>query len=200
MQQITKSNRVIFDQGLIDERNYWIAQLTPVCEASKLDLEPAGARPQHSEFNPEAISLNGEIYQRLAQLTGGGPFLTYTILMTAVSICLQRYTGDSRVVIGSPSLNESGGLGAGNTLAIVTDVDPQVSFRQQLVSMRQTLLEAYERQNYPFKLLLASKDPLLSCPDPAQPEAHRSCRTELTNLTFGHRTNAHHPDVHLPRL
>ena len=154
MQQFPESNRVIFDQGLIDERNYWIARLTSVVEASKLDLEPAGARPQHSEFNPEAISLNGEIYQRLAQLTGGGPFLTYTILMTAMSICLQRYTGDSRVVICSPSLNESGGLGAGNTLAIVTEVDPQVSFRQQLVSMRQTLLEAYERQNYPFKLLL----------------------------------------------
>jgi amino acid adenylation domain-containing protein/non-ribosomal peptide synthase protein (TIGR01720 family) len=154
MQQITESNRVIFDQGLIDERNYWIARLTPVVEASKLDLDAAGAHAQLSEFNPEAISLNGEVYQRLAQLTGGGPFLTYTVLMTAMSVCLQRYTGDDRVVIGSPSLKESDGSGAGNTLAIMTEVDPQVSFRQQLVSMRQTLLEAYERQNYPFKLLL----------------------------------------------
>jgi hypothetical protein len=119
MQQITESNRVIFDQGLIDERNYWIARLTPVVEASKLDLDAAGAHPQLSEFNPEAISLNGEVYQRLAQLTGGGPFLTYTVLMTAMSICLQRYTGDGRVVIGSPSLKESDGSRAGNTLAIV---------------------------------------------------------------------------------
>ncbi len=154
MQQITESNRVIFDQGLVDERNYWIARLTPVVEASKLDLDAAGAHPQLSEFNPESISLNSEVYQRLAQLTAGGPFLTYAVLMTAMSICLQRYTGDGRVVIGSPSLKDSDGSGAGNTLAIVTEVDPQVSFRQQLVSMRQTLLEAYERQNYPFRLLL----------------------------------------------
>src|SRR3569832_600229 len=123
MQQITESHRVILDQSLIDERNFWISRLTPVVEAAKLDLDDAVAHPQLSEFNPETFSLNGGVYQRLAQLTNGGPFLTYTVLMTAMSICLQRYTGDGRVEIGSPSLKESNGSGAGNALAIVADVD-----------------------------------------------------------------------------
>ena len=118
MQQIPESNRVIFDQSLLDERNYWVAKLASVVDASRLTLR--SSVPQVAEIDPRAISLNGEVYQRLAQLTSGGPFLTYTVLMTAMSICLQRYTGDGRVVIGSPSLKESDGSGAGNTLAIVT--------------------------------------------------------------------------------
>src|SRR5246127_1444924 len=70
--------------------------------------------------------------------------------------------------------------------------DLQGPFCKRLCEISRSNGSNFHKHCFLLKLLLASKDPLLCCPDPAQPEAHQGSRTELINLTFGHKTNARH--------
>jgi amino acid adenylation domain-containing protein/FkbM family methyltransferase len=75
--------------------------------------------------------------------------------MAALKICLHKYTGSTSIVVGSPVRKQSDDSSqTTNVLTIVDDVDDQLSFRQLLLNVRQTLLDAYARQRYPFDRLV----------------------------------------------
>src|SRR5262249_4875095 len=71
----------------------------------------------------------------------------------ALEICLARYTGSDKVVIGSPARRKDGATVI-NALAIAGELDDQMSFRDFLLKTRETLIEAYARQSYPFDRLI----------------------------------------------
>ena len=76
-------------------------------------------------------------------------------LMAALKICLHKYTGSRTLVVGSPSRKqEQLSAHPANALAIVDEVNPLITFKQFLLNVRQTLLDAYSRQHYPFDRLV----------------------------------------------
>src|SRR4028119_2185268 len=98
----------VFDRELIAERDYWLEFLSG---PQVRDLEPAGPQPDFPRSTSGAMpalgkipfDVSGNLFTRLAHLTGGGPFLLGTTLMTALAICCQKSSGSRRVVIGSPA-------------------------------------------------------------------------------------------------
>ncbi len=149
-----RSEIIVFDEKLIEEKNYWLQKLTPVIEAEGLRL--SGARHLHRSVEMEVFEfdISGSVYQNLSKLTGDGLFLSLTTLMTALKVCLYKYSRDNTIAVGSPVLKADGQPETKNLLVIVDDIDEQLSFRQLLLNVRQTLLDAYTRQNYPFDLLV----------------------------------------------
>ncbi|HZI16962.1 MAG TPA: amino acid adenylation domain-containing protein [Pyrinomonadaceae bacterium] len=140
-----------FDAALLEERDYWVGRLARGRGPSNLIAEhqrPAfyPADRDAFEFAPPEDAL-----RLLTALAGGSPFLTYTALVAALGVCLQRYTGGEGVVIGSPALKEHG---RPNALVVAFDLDERASFRDLLLKVRETLLESYERQSYPFTHLV----------------------------------------------
>lgn len=153
---------VIFDESIKAERRYWLQQLAERPSASKLmsDFDPGKA---DAERGTTPVALDAATCLALDKLTDGSSFLLYTALLTALKICLHRYDGAGRVVVGSPALKD---LHAENALSILSDVNGRMPFRQLLVSVRQTLLDAYDNQSYPHTYLLKDLD--LSEDDPAR--------------------------------
>src|SRR4028119_2394812 len=149
----------VFDRARLAERDYWREFLSG---PQVRDLEPAGPQPDFPRSTSGAMpalgkipfDVSGNLFTRLAHLTGGGPFLLGTTLMTALAICCQKSSGSRRVVIGSPARTAEDGSQPPNLLAIVTTVEDDDSFRDLLLRVRQTLLDAYARQRYPFERLL----------------------------------------------
>src|SRR5215217_312613 len=138
-----------------EEKDYWLSKLASGWGGSHLlpDHERPGDYQPHDaqvdlRFSPESRA-------KLAKLTGVSPFLTYTALLTALKICLHKYSGGSVVAIGSPARKSQAGSDYANTVMIVTEVDDQMTGQQMLTSVRQNLLDAYTRQNYPFDQLLS---------------------------------------------
>jgi amino acid adenylation domain-containing protein len=113
----------------------------------------AGQSP--SEPKQIEIFIEGELLQKLNKLTADKPFLLLAVLMTALKICLYKYTGNEQVVVGTPARRrENDSPGETNALAILDSVRGRLSFKQLLLNVRQTLLEAYGKQRYPFNLLV----------------------------------------------
>lgn len=147
----TASDVVIFDTKLKAERDYWlkrVASVTTTCGLSP-DYQRNG-----SEVREKAvveIAVRRELSLQVFALTGESPFLLYTTLMAALKICLHKYSNHDFITVGSPPLKE---LGKTNALAILDQLDSEMSFQELLLKVRESLLEAYAHQHYPFNRLL----------------------------------------------
>ena len=142
---------LIFDSQLLAERDYWKDKLSGITAGTSLQpdyelrAESSTARSVVDLEFPQAVT------EKLESLTSGSPFLIYTAVLAAAKICLHKYSGGKTIVVGSPALKE---LGRTNSLAIASEIDAEMTFRQLLQNSRETLLEAYKNQSYPFEYLL----------------------------------------------
>ncbi len=141
---------LVFDSQLLQERDYWRNKLSGITAASCLPPDHEVAPDRSSRQSVVPLQLPPLLVEAVEELSGSSPFLVYTTFLAAVKVCLHRYSEGRTIIAGSPALKE---LGRANSLAIVTEIDAEMTFRQLLVSVRETLLEAYEHQNYPFDYL-----------------------------------------------
>jgi len=138
-----------------DQREYWLQQLSIEWDPSGLIADYNRADNEAPETGSVELALPVDLVNQLDKLTANSPFLVYTVLLTAVKICLHKYSGSNTIIVGSPARKKPGGLfQRPNALAIVDEVTGDMSFRQLLSNVRETLLAAYAKQNYPYERLL----------------------------------------------
>src|SRR5215470_17180673 len=132
------SEILIFDESLVEEKQYWLGKLRAVEEAANLRLDyPRSATTQPKKAFIE-FALPADVCQRLETLTGGGAFLLYTALMAGLMVCVHKYTGSTAPVIASPARKlDASDDQPPNALVIVNELDDRTSFRQFLLSTRQ---------------------------------------------------------------
>ncbi|HYG10078.1 MAG TPA: amino acid adenylation domain-containing protein, partial [Pyrinomonadaceae bacterium] len=147
----SNSEIVFFDAKLKEERDYWLQTLSfeVVTSSPPPDYaRPLNAAPEYAELS---FVVPPETERKLRALVGSSAFLLYTSLVSALKVCLYKYSPRDMILTGSPPLKE---LNRANALAIVDDLDASLTFRQLLLKVRETLLQAYKRQRYPFARLL----------------------------------------------
>ena len=88
------------------------------------------------------VEMPGDLAERLHAVTKGELLLQYAAVLAAVHVCLYRYTGVSRNVIGCPAMLTGNGASDG-VVSIDVAVDGQLIFRQLLLDVRQAILDAY---------------------------------------------------------
>jgi len=140
-----------FDRKAKEDRDYWVNKLSglnPNSSNLKLDYERLANSARES--GQVEVVIPDQLSAKLARLSDNSPFLVYTGLMAALKICLHKYTGSATVVVGSPARRKEAKAAETNALAVVNEVSGQSTVRQFLVNVRETLLEAYARQSYPF--------------------------------------------------
>jgi amino acid adenylation domain-containing protein len=145
-----------FDQGLKQEQDYWLSRMAESVSCNiRADYERPAAYAAHK--GRLDLSLPEALSERMTKLASGSPFLVYTILMAVLKICLHRYTGNAVITVGSPARKKNGEPNPpSNALPIVDAVDGSTRFKEFLTQVRQTLAEAYKRQNYPFDHLIVN--------------------------------------------
>ncbi len=139
-------------------REYWLNQLKgelPVLTvpANKSSTALSGtAAVLHMKLEP---AVTAALKQRTRQ-QGATVFMG---LLAAVKVLLHRYTGQEDLLVGTPvagrehaDLEDQIGFYV-NTLAIRTIIDSECSFSQLLDTVKNTTLEAYAHQDYPFDLV-----------------------------------------------
>ncbi|MET0624308.1 MAG: amino acid adenylation domain-containing protein [Pyrinomonadaceae bacterium] len=150
-----KSKITTFDREMKEGQEYWLKRLAGAPGES--GLRPDYARPAVYAGHRDEVELAvpDDVSRKLSKLTGGSHFLTYAALMSALKVCLYKYSGDGAVVVGSPVFQQDGAPAPGsNVLAITGAVSGRRSFKELLVEVRAALREAYDRQGYPFERLL----------------------------------------------
>ncbi|HEX8695423.1 MAG TPA: non-ribosomal peptide synthase/polyketide synthase, partial [Longimicrobium sp.] len=150
----TQTPRLALDRILWDERAYWLERLPR--EPVEPVLVPDHAAPERGgERDEAAFALGDGAHRALWRLSRGDPLLVHATLLAGLQLCLARYAGYGVVIVGSPP--RLGAAGAGeepNALAVAGRVEPATPFRDLLLSVRDSLADAYARQSYPFPRLL----------------------------------------------
>ncbi len=155
-----------FKQGETYKRQeaYWLKQLDG--ELPVLELPADNARPAVRSFAGDTVSrtLDAETTAGLYKIARDNGCTLYMVLLAAYSTLLARLSGQEDIIIGSPiagrphkDLEPVIGMFV-NTLAIRTQPAENKCFSDFLKEIRETALEAFEHQDYPFEELVDRLD------------------------------------------
>ncbi len=154
------------DSGGLDEQlAYWKAHLAGAPALLELPLDhprpamqsSAGAKVGRILPAPLVSELNA-----LCEREGTTPFMA---LLTTFVTLMFRYTASEDIVVATPVANRNrleleGLIGVfANTLAVRTQLDGQLRFRELLARVRETALGAYSNQDLPFEKLVEELNP-----------------------------------------
>jgi len=149
------SQALILTTKLQEERDYWTARLARELTGASISTDLPRSKVYSLRQASVNFRLEDEAARRLTSLTGGSPFLIYTTLLAALKICLYKYSGSRAIVVGSPAHRAPGAVTVQpNALAILDELEDDMSFQELLRRVRDSLTQGYERQSYPFANLL----------------------------------------------
>ncbi|MCU0288771.1 MAG: amino acid adenylation domain-containing protein, partial [Acidobacteria bacterium] len=147
-------------QSLRAQEQFWINQFAE--EAAVLDWPLDYPRPavQRFEGNAVAFELNLQVTQALKQMTRDTGATPYMVLLAIYNILLSKISGQEDVVVGTPvaarrhtDLERIIGMFV-NTLALRNYPKGEKTFREFLIELKDTALQAFENQEYPFEDLV----------------------------------------------
>lgn len=151
--------RCLTDDWLGEQSNYWQKKLAGL---SKLSLPTDHPRPVTQTFNGahRMLELPTSLIERLKQFSAEHNATVFMTLLTCFHILLSRYSGQTDVAVGSPIANRTQSavesiIGSFvNTLVMRTDLSGNPTFIELLARVRETALEAYANQDFPFDKLV----------------------------------------------
>jgi amino acid adenylation domain-containing protein len=144
------------------EKEYWLNKLSgelvkscfPYDQSKK---EKTGGRTKGQPAIQEAeIVLPAGVSERLIKVGTGKDHRIHMVLLAAVTLLMERYTGGLDIILGVPIYKqEKEGKYVNTAVAIRQNLpaDGGISFKELLLSTRTTMMEAIENQNYPLDIL-----------------------------------------------
>ncbi|MEE8584973.1 MAG: condensation domain-containing protein, partial [Acidobacteriota bacterium] len=148
-------------EGLL---SYWKERLRG---AAMLELPTDRPRPEVQEFRGRQMGyeLSSELSEELRTVSRRHGVTLYMTLLAAFQALMQRYSGQSDIVVGSPLANRNSPELEGligffvNTLPMRADFSGDPSFAQLLEQVSRTVLESYDHQDLPFEKLVEHVQP-----------------------------------------
>ncbi len=164
------------------EKEYWLKKFdgqlpeivipydrkTPaaVCRCDGEGDEDA-SQPSPAEQARVTFTVSGEAFTKLMRLCAGGDTRLHMVLITALTVLLNKYTGRRDVVLATPIYRqEKEGEFINTVLPIRNPLTENVTFKGLLLQVRQLLQEATKHQDYPIRILMRDLD--LPAPDVSQ--------------------------------
>jgi amino acid adenylation domain-containing protein len=150
------ANSKILDEKLNEGRVYWLEKLAAPHATAGLPLDRARqSAPAQQTRETVELALNGEDVELLLRVCAGGESLIFTALLTALKVCLHRYTGEEDVIVGTAIHERYRQVSSLNrVLALRSRVRGEQTLKQLLHDVKRTLSEAYAHQKYPFEQIL----------------------------------------------
>ncbi|MBV9790945.1 MAG: amino acid adenylation domain-containing protein, partial [Chloroflexi bacterium] len=144
---------------------YWKQQLAGA--ETVLNLPTDRSRPPIQTYRGAAHSftLDPELTQRIKAVAQTHGTTLFTTLLAAFQVLLHRYTGQTDLLVGSPTAGRSRADFANlvgylvNPVALRGRIDTAPTFAAFLAQLRQTVLGAFAHQDYPFPTLVEELQP-----------------------------------------
>lgn len=133
------------------EKKYWLNMVPPDLITTSIRLDFDRPTDYQEVWGRQEIAFDVALSNKINILTSDDPFLLYSLLMTALKICMYRYTERPQITIGSPLLRVNDELSLNDAIPIITVIDASMTFRQYLLAVRSVLLKSYNFQNYPLQ-------------------------------------------------
>ncbi|MFC4634986.1 amino acid adenylation domain-containing protein [Dokdonia ponticola] len=145
-------------------RTFWLDTFSG--ELPLLELPFSKVRPQIKTYHGSGVDhlFSKELTFQLNKFAQQKGVTLFMVLMASINGLLSRYTNTRDIILGTPvagrehsDLENQVGLYL-NTLAIRTKFEKDISFEELLTIQKDTLLDAYSHQDYPFDSLVEELD------------------------------------------
>lgn len=151
-------NLLLFSTKFVEQKEYWLNKLSA-------DIEKTAIGSVHSEMPPSGdgiekirLEISRELSERLMNMSNRSDLSLYIVLLAALKTLIYRYGNNEHIIIRSPlyRLNISDET-LNDFLLIYDGVHGHMTFRELVLAVSRSVLDAYENQDYPFdKLIEAS--------------------------------------------
>jgi amino acid adenylation domain-containing protein len=139
---------------LHQEENYWLKKFSGELLRSNF---PYDRKKSQNIRRMESVEFKftDDIAVKLMKLMNKSDVRLHMVLTAALVVLMSKYTGNQDVVIGTPVLKQDIEANFINTvLALRCQIDEDhMTFKELLLQVRQTMVEANENQNYPIDQL-----------------------------------------------
>src|SRR3569832_448265 len=142
-------------EKLEKEKDYWLRKLSGDLTVSGVPLVVFWPAHYNAEKQAVNIHLTPHIESKLLKICSGNEALIFTDTVTALKICLHKYTGAEDIIVGTTIHQRYAEMASLNQVLVLRDrVSEDMTLNQLLLDVKATLSEAYSHQKYPFENLL----------------------------------------------
>jgi amino acid adenylation domain-containing protein/non-ribosomal peptide synthase protein (TIGR01720 family) len=146
--------------------SYWKQKLAGAPPLLSLPTDYPRPHIQTFQGNVEYFQIDANLTKKLNSFSRQSGVTLFMTMLTAFATLLCRYSNQSDIIIGSPIANRDRkelenliGFFV-NTLLLRIDLEGNPSFSELLNRVRQTALDAYDRQDIPFEKIVEELNPL----------------------------------------
>jgi amino acid adenylation domain-containing protein len=156
--QIAAKAEIVANQN-IREKKYWLKQLSGISTQSRFpyDQNPTGRVTASAKTAPAHLDFrfSDELFADLMKLSNHSDPKLHMILLAGLSVLLYKFTGSQDIVVGIPVYKqEIEGEFINTALAFRARLKDHQSFKELLLLVRRTMVEADENQDYPIEILV----------------------------------------------
>jgi amino acid adenylation domain-containing protein len=150
---------------LEEQLEYWVDRLAGLPVVHSLPLDHPRPAVQTFAGRSHWSRLGQEVTQSLRELCQGQGATLFMGLHAAFAVLLSRYSNETDIVVGSPIANREQAEVANligffvNNLVLRSDLSGSPGFNEVLSQSKQTLLDAYARQQVPFEQIVERLQP-----------------------------------------
>jgi len=142
------------------EKHYWLKKLSGISGKSCFPTiqQPDKEQLKEDKTGLETVkcSFSQEVFQALIKLSKKDDRTLHVILAAGLIALLYGYIGSDDIIVGTPIYKQNINIDIINTvLALRTRVGEGMTFKELLLQVRNTLIEATENYSYPLELLPA---------------------------------------------
>ena len=133
------------------DQNYWLQKFAGDLVVTSLPLDHHRSARAVTEKERLLFQLDTETEARLKKFTGNNESLLFVTFIMAFNVCLFKYTGNEDIITGTTTYYSTS---MNRLLALRTRVTPDLTVKQILLSIKETLAEAYAHQKFSFERLI----------------------------------------------
>ncbi len=139
---------------ILKQREYWENKLSGSMAGTRLCFREEKGDCAGENRQAVDISFSASLSASLLKLARQSDLSLYIILLALLKLLIFRYTGSEDITVISPVYRPHVSNETKNDRVLIRQrLNGNYSFRELILQVRQSLLEAYENQDYPFEQL-----------------------------------------------
>jgi amino acid adenylation domain-containing protein len=157
--EIISTNKSFIAYEHEKEREYWLNKFTGDLKKAAFPYDhqkkSAAVTEREKQVGMVVFQFSPSLVSRLLELSNERDHRLHIILVAVLNIFIHKYSGANDIIVGVPIYKqEVEGEYINTLLAIRNQIHFDMSFKELLLQVRQTIVEASEHQNYPIETLL----------------------------------------------
>ncbi|HEX3044130.1 MAG TPA: non-ribosomal peptide synthetase [Bacillota bacterium] len=149
------SENILRDSTFTKERDYWLAKLAGEITKSNFPYDYLQSNTNPPKWESISFTLPEKVAAAFIKMSNDSDIKLHMIILASITALLYKFTGNDDLIVGTPIYRQQvEGEFVNTMLAIRNQVAAGASFKELIIELRKTVIEAVEHQNYSLMKLI----------------------------------------------